>query len=123
MKCTGIIRRMDDLGRIVIPKEIRNNLDLSEGEPLEIYVDTQEEMVCFKKYADTSSLAKKCKKVVEKYENRIFTVSFAENITTVVTLSGTVGKSEKNSCDSFDINIGIAYALADAGEIDYSEFE
>mgnify|MGYP001119666243 CR=1 FL=1 len=48
MKATGIIRRIDDLGRIVIPKEIRRNLGIREGEPLEIFV--HEGCVCLKKY-------------------------------------------------------------------------
>ena len=39
MKATGIVRRIDDLGRVVIPKEIRRNLHIREGEPLEIFVD------------------------------------------------------------------------------------
>ena len=39
MKATGIIRRVDDLGRVVIPKEIRRSLHIREGEPLEIYTD------------------------------------------------------------------------------------
>lgn len=47
MKNTGIIRRPDDLGRIIIPKEIRNTLHIKENDPLEIY--THENMVCFKK--------------------------------------------------------------------------
>ena len=53
MKATGIIRRVDDLGRIVIPKEIRRSLCIREGEALEIYVDKIGSMpcVCFAKYA------------------------------------------------------------------------
>ena len=39
MKATGIIRHIDDLGRIVIPKEIRRNLHLREGDPMELYVE------------------------------------------------------------------------------------
>ncbi|MDO8159661.1 AbrB/MazE/SpoVT family DNA-binding domain-containing protein [Bacillus toyonensis] len=39
MKNTGIVRRIDDLGRVVVPKELRNTLGLSEGTPLEIHVD------------------------------------------------------------------------------------
>ena len=39
MKATGIVRRIDDLGRVVIPKEIRRNLRIREGDPLEIFVD------------------------------------------------------------------------------------
>lgn len=49
MKATGIIRRMDDLGRVVIPKEIRRTLHLREGDPLELYLDNQGGIV-FRKY-------------------------------------------------------------------------
>lgn len=48
MKTTGIIRRVDDLGRVVIPKEIRRNIGIHEGDPLEIFL--HEDCVCFKKY-------------------------------------------------------------------------
>lgn len=48
MKATGIIRRIDDLGRVVIPKEVRRNLGIREGDPLEIFVDNGG--VCFIKY-------------------------------------------------------------------------
>ena len=48
MKATGIIRRIDDLGRVVIPKEIRRNAGIREGDPLEIFM--HEDCVCFKKY-------------------------------------------------------------------------
>lgn len=41
MRATGIVRRMDDLGRIVIPKEIRRSMGVREGDPLEMYVDTE----------------------------------------------------------------------------------
>ena len=39
MKATGVVRRIDDLGRVVIPKEIRNKLDIEEKDPIEIYLD------------------------------------------------------------------------------------
>ena len=45
MKATGIVRRIDDLGRVVIPKEIRRNLHIREGEPLEIFVDKEGEII------------------------------------------------------------------------------
>ena len=48
MRATGIVRRIDDLGRVVIPREIRRTMNISEGEPLEIFTDKG--MVIFKKY-------------------------------------------------------------------------
>lgn len=45
---TGITRRMDDLGRVVIPKEIRETMSLREGDPLEIFVNLESNTVCFK---------------------------------------------------------------------------
>lgn len=55
MKATGIIRRIDDLGRVVIPREIRTTLGIKEGDPLELY--TCEDGICFKKYeADVKRL-------------------------------------------------------------------
>ena len=50
MKATGIVRRIDDLGRVVIPKEVRRTLGIREGDPLEIFVGGRGE-VTFKKYA------------------------------------------------------------------------
>ena len=50
MKATGIVRRIDDLGRIVIPKEIRRTLRLRDGEPLEIFTSADGEVI-FKKYS------------------------------------------------------------------------
>ena len=49
MKATGIIRRIDDLGRVVIPKEIRKTLKIKEGDPLELFITEKGEAV-FKKY-------------------------------------------------------------------------
>lgn len=50
MKATGIVRRIDDLGRVVIPKEIRRTMRIREGDPLEIYTDREGEVI-FKKYS------------------------------------------------------------------------
>ena len=50
MKATGIVRRIDDLGRVVIPKEIRRTMRIREGDPLEIYT-TRDGEVIFKKYS------------------------------------------------------------------------
>lgn len=55
MKATGIVRRIDDLGRIVIPKEIRRTLRIREGDPLEIYTEKDGEVI-FKKYSPMGDL-------------------------------------------------------------------
>ncbi len=56
MKATGIVRRIDDLGRVVIPKEIRRTLRIREGDPLEIYTATDGEVI-FKKYSPICELS------------------------------------------------------------------
>lgn len=72
MKATGIVRRIDDLGRVVIPKEIRRTMRIREGDPLEIYTERDGEVI-FKKYSPIGELGD-------------FAVNYAE------TLSKTVGK-------------------------------
>ncbi len=56
MKATGIVRRIDDLGRVVIPKEIRRVLRIREGDPLEIFTDNDGEVI-FKKYSPIGELS------------------------------------------------------------------
>ena len=56
MKATGIVRRIDDLGRVVIPKEIRRTLRIREGDPLEIFTDREGEII-LKKYSPIGELA------------------------------------------------------------------
>ena len=56
MKATGIVRRIDDLGRVVIPKEIRRTFHIKEGDSLEIYTDKDGEVI-FKKYSPMSELS------------------------------------------------------------------
>lgn len=56
MKATGIVRRIDDLGRVVIPKEIRRTMRIREGDPLEIFTNKDGEVV-FKKYSPMGELS------------------------------------------------------------------
>ncbi len=68
MKATGIVRRIDDLGRVVIPKEIRRTMRIREGDPLEIFTDGGGEVI-FKKYSpigELSTFAADCAEVVSK---------------------------------------------------------
>jgi stage V sporulation protein T len=54
MKSTGIVRRIDDLGRLVIPKEIRRTLKIKEGDPFELFI-MDDKSVCFQKYSPYSA--------------------------------------------------------------------
>lgn len=79
MKSTGIVRKLDELGRVVIPKEIRNKLDIEEKDPIEIYIDGNS--IILKKFElgcifcnnskDLSTFKDKliCKKCLEKISN------------------------------------------------------
>ena len=64
MKATGIVRRIDDLGRVVIPKEIRRTLRIREGDPLEIFTDREGEVI-LKKYSPIGELSTFAKEYAE----------------------------------------------------------
>lgn len=64
MKATGIVRRIDDLGRVVVPKEIRRTLRLREGTPLEIFTDREGEII-LKKYSPMAELGAFAKQYAE----------------------------------------------------------
>ncbi|HIQ96000.1 MAG TPA: stage V sporulation protein T [Candidatus Limivivens merdigallinarum] len=64
MKATGIVRRIDDLGRVVIPKEIRRTLRIKEGDPLEIFTDREGEVI-LKKYSPIGELGTFAKEYAE----------------------------------------------------------
>ncbi len=75
MKSTGVVRRVDDLGRIVIPKEIRRTLRIRDGEELEIFTDN--DMIVLKKFskvADLDSVSKKIIDVVSSLINKTILV-------------------------------------------------
>jgi len=69
MKSTGMIRRVDELGRVVIPKEIRKKLDIQEKDPLEIYV--QEDCIILKKYESNCIFCGNTKDLIEYKEKLI----------------------------------------------------
>ena len=65
MKATGIVRRIDDLGRVVIPKEIRRSLGIREGDPLEVYVDSNG--VIFKPYQPWKEMPEQVQDIRDRY--------------------------------------------------------
>ena len=66
MRATGIVRRIDDLGRIVIPREIRRTMGIREGEPLEIFVG--EDSVIFKRFNPDQELKEELLTIVERFD-------------------------------------------------------
>ena len=82
MKATGIVRRVDDLGRIVIPKEIRRTLRIREGDPLEIYTE-KDGGVIFRKYSpleDLQDFAVQICDAIHSNGGRIAAISDRDNI-------------------------------------------
>ena len=71
MKATGIVRQIDDLGRVVIPREIRRSLKIREGDPLEIFIDDND-CVCFKRYSALGSLSEETLRIAQDMAQRTF---------------------------------------------------
>ena len=97
MKATGIVRRIDDLGRVVIPKEIRKTLRIKEGTPLEIFTD-REGQIILKKYSpmmELGSFAKQYAESVAQTMNQKVAVSDRDQIIAVAGMpkKELVGKS------------------------------
>lgn len=87
MKATGIVRRIDDLGRVVIPKEIRRTMRIREGDPLEIYTSKEGEVI-FKKYSlmgDIDDLAGQFCEALSKNVSGIVAVTDRD---TVISIAG-----------------------------------
>ena len=78
MKATGIVRRIDDLGRVVIPKEIRRTLRIRDGDPLEIYTEKDGEVI-FKKYSPMGDLHEFAGRICEAlYKNTGFSAAVCD---------------------------------------------
>lgn len=88
MKATGIVRRIDDLGRVVIPKEIRRTLRIREGDPLEIFVDRDGEVI-LKKYSPIGELSDFAQEYAEAlYENIQQTVIVCDRDSVIAVAGG-----------------------------------
>ncbi|GLC90398.1 stage V sporulation protein T [Lysinibacillus piscis] len=92
MKATGIVRRIDDLGRVVIPKEIRRTLRIREGDPLEIYTDREGEVI-LKKYSPINDLGDFAKEYVETLYETLGTPAFVTDRDEVIAVAG-ISKKE-----------------------------
>lgn len=87
MKATGIVRRIDDLGRVVIPKEIRRTLRIREGDPLEIYTDREGEVI-LKKYSPINDLGEFAQEYVQSLFEILGTPSFISDRDEMIAVAG-----------------------------------
>jgi len=87
MKATGIVRRIDDLGRVVIPKEIRRTLRIREGDPLEIYVDREGEVI-LKKYSPIGELGDFAKEYADSLHEALGHISLIADRDAIIAVSG-----------------------------------
>ena len=92
MKATGIVRRIDDLGRVVIPKEIRKTLKVKEGMPLEIYTDKEGGIILrkFLPFSEMSSLSSEFAQCIAQQTGNIVFITDREK---VVAASGYMGEN------------------------------
>lgn len=87
MKATGIVRRIDDLGRVVIPKEIRRTLRIREGDPLEIFTDREGEVI-LKKYSPIGELSEFAKEYVESLHGSMEHVTCIADRDSIIAVAG-----------------------------------
>ena len=117
MKATGIVRRIDDLGRIVIPKEIRRNIGLREGDAMEIFLE--DNRICLEKYGiSEGDLAIRCHRYISSMGDYIRAINFIDGATVVLFADGAIATVKKHDADDFDMNIALCYACAQVGYTD-----
>ncbi|PKM79041.1 MAG: stage V sporulation protein T [Firmicutes bacterium HGW-Firmicutes-13] len=95
MKATGIVRRIDDLGRVVIPKEIRRTLRIREGDPLEIFVDRDGEVI-LKKYSPIGELGDFAQEYVDSLYEAIGHIACIADRDTIIAVAGAPKKEFLN---------------------------
>jgi stage V sporulation protein T len=94
MKATGIVRRVDDLGRVVIPKEIRRTLDIKEGDPLELFLEGDK--ICFQKYIATEEYGSRLNRLIEILKEEDFSVPNKNTVLSALELAKELLKGDSN---------------------------
>ena len=120
MKATGIVRRIDDLGRVVIPKEIRRTLKIREGDPLEILIEKN--CVCLKKYSTLGSFSEDILRVAQDMAQRTFNHQIAiydrdSKVSGPNSYSSYVDESWENNSTSFEYEGMGVYPIVSDGEL------
>lgn len=113
MKATGIVKRIDDLGRVVIPNEIRRSMGIRKGEPMEIFIEDNK--VIFQKYIPLEEdLSKASAEWVKSHAKEIVFVNSTNGVTTCGFNSGRIASVKYNPSDKFDLNVAICYCAKKA---------
>ena len=120
MKATGIVRRIDDLGRVVIPKEIRRTLKIREGDPLEILIEKN--CVCFKKYSTLGSFSEDILRIAQDMAQRTFNHQIAiydrdSKVSGPNSYSSYVDESWEDNSTSFEYEGMGVYPIVSDGEL------
>ena len=113
MKATGIVRYIDDLGRVVIPKEIRRTLKIKEGDKLEIFTE-EGGIICLKKYTEDPDFAE-ADKFVQKNMDKIACVFPRGKETEVIFTDGRRVTVKQNPNDKYNLSVAIVWAFWRAG--------
>jgi AbrB family transcriptional regulator (stage V sporulation protein T) len=95
MKATGIVRRIDDLGRVVIPKEIRRTMRIREGDPLEIFTDREGEVI-LKKYSPIGELGEFASEYADSLSETLGHISCIADKDTIIAVAGAPKKQLLN---------------------------
>lgn len=105
MKATGVVRRIDDLGRIVIPKEIRRNLRIRDGESLEIFVDNNS--VVLKKFSIISNVLEYAKNLVDSLHSFTKKSVIITDTDSIIAVSGNIRENivDKHISESLSVCI------------------
>lgn len=91
MRATGIVRRIDDLGRVVIPKELRRSLRMNENSPLEIFTEANGEVI-LKKYSPIGEMAKLAEEYVEVLSVSLGHIACITDTDSIIAVAGATDK-------------------------------
>ena len=118
MKATGIVRRVDDLGRIVIPKEIRRTLRIREGDPLEIYTE-KDGGVIFRKYSPMGDLQDFAAQICESIGANTGRIAAVSDRDSIIALSGAPKRELKEQWRNYRYVSGDSLIRATEGSDKY----
>ena len=121
MKATGIVRRIDDLGRVVIPKEIRRTLRIREGDPLEIFTDREGEII-LKKYSPIGELGTFAKEYADSLAQSSGHITCIVDKDQIIAVSGATKREFLEKHISVDLEKAINARVPIAAERSASNF-